>query len=1014
MSTISTTVTTTVTVGSTAYGSPLTITDTGAVAPADYGALGVYENGVSFSLTNDGHVNGGLGARGAGSTTYYGAAGGTGGAALQLVAGNVGNSGYITGGTGGAGGGGGYNVGGVGGTGGTGVMLSGGTLTNQSHIAGGSGGYGGETSAGYSTGGAGGVGGTGVMLSGGTLTNNVSISGGQGGNGAYGGYSGPGGIGGAGGVGINVSAGTLINNSDISGGTGGAGAAASFPPLFNTIDEIGGAGGTGVVLTGATLTNGGSITGGSGFGGPWGPGGAGGVGVVMNGATLTNDGGIAGGKGAPSGHGLFPSLGGDGGIGVYATGGTLTNNSTITGGDAGGGAKGGTGVRIDGATLTNSGSITGGSGGTGTVAYQYPGGGYPGGAGGLGVFIDGGTLITSGTITGGQGGTGIQYGNGAAGDAVKFGALAGNLTVDPGAVFNGNVVATIAVNDVLELTGSQSGGTSITLGTQFTNFQTLQFGAGAAWTVNVGTGAASQTRGLTVEGFSAGDKIDVTNLTPTQVAADFNPTTDRLTTTVDGTLHFTGMSDESLVFTSDGGTGTYVTIITGSEISTTITKTVTLGSTAYPSPLTITNTGVVAPTAVGASGVISAVAGNALTNYGSILGGRIAGEGVNLAAGTLTNYGSIAGGIGGNGASFGGIGVAVGDGTLTNRGSISGGNGGGEHGGGAGVNANGGTLTNYGSITGGTGSGGSIPLGFNGGAGVYLRAGDLTNNGTIVGGAGGAGTDGGRGGFGVLVKGGTLTNYGTIKGGIGGSGSMTGGNGGPGVFLNGGTLITAGSIWGRVGGAGPNQGSFGDSVQFGTVASTLLVDPGAVFVGQVVANATAADVLELLGTQHGGTAIILGSQFTNFSTLEFAFGAAWQANATVADLVNHPLTIQGFGLDDTLNITNLVEKGATWSFNTSTDQLTINQGTTAITLAFNSDFAGDHFVLSGSAQKGTEVRLATGAGATVAALGRDAMNFVGGYRANAATQDARAYGVASHALMDHGVALSAIGAVPLL
>jgi hypothetical protein len=223
---------------------------------------------------------------------------------------------------------------------------------------------------------------------------------------------------------------------------------------------------------------------------------------------------------------------------------------------------------------------------------------------------------------------------------------------------------------------------------------------------------------------------------------------------------------------------------------------------------------------------------------------------------------------------------------------------------------------------------------------------------------------------------GTLTNNGSITGGAGGTGSSTtGGAGGAGVFLNGGTLTNNGSITGGAGGVGTPNGAAGDAVQFGTVASTLIVDPGAVFNDKVVANASVHDVLELSGTQSGGTAITLGTEFTNFSTLDFASGAAWTADANVADLTQHPLTLDGFGPNDTLDITNLKDTtGVTTSFNN--DILTITKGATTIHLQFDSAFNGEHFVLTANGN-GTNVSLQSGAAATLAAQGHDITNFVG-------------------------------------
>ena len=165
-------------------------------------------------------------------------------------------------------------------------------------------------------------------------------------------------------------------------------------------------------------------------------------------------------------------------------------------------------------------------------------------------------------------------------------------------------------------------------------------------------------------------------------------------------------------------------------------------------------------------------------------------------------------------------------------------------------------------------------------------------------------------------------------------------------------------------------------MQFGTVASTLVVDPGAVFNDKVIANASVHDVLELSGTQSGGSPITLGTQFINFSTLHFAAGAAWTADATISDLTQHPLTIDGFGMNDTLDITNLGHAGATSSFNTTTDLLTITKGATLLQLQFDRPFNGEHFVLTANGA-GTDVSLQSNAAATLAASAHDLRNFVG-------------------------------------
>ncbi len=297
-----------------------------------------------------------------------------------------------------------------------------------------------------------------------------------------------------------------------------------------------------------------------------------------------------------------------------------------------------------------------------------------------------------------------------------------------------------------------------------------------------------------------------------------------------------------------------------STISTAVATSITLGGGAYASTLTVTGSGSVAPTAYGATAVYMNGTGDSLLNQGTITGGG-------------GSFGQYQGGDGG-------AGVSVSGGTVTNSGTITGGGGG--YGGqiyagsgGAGLSLSGGTLTNDSTIAGGVG--GIAVLGGNGGVGVSVSGGTVGNDGTIAGGSGGNGFYGGNGGAGVSVSGGTLTNEGTIAGGAGGSGTYGGsGSGAVGLYLNGGTVINGGTIAG--------YGS-ADAVQFGSVAATLVIDPGAVFIGNVAANSSVHDVLELSGTA-AGTLGGLGTQFTGFTTIKEDAGANWSlagANTLGAD-----------------------------------------------------------------------------------------------------------------------------------
>ncbi len=324
---------------------------------------------------------------------------------------------------------------------------------------------------------------------------------------------------------------------------------------------------------------------------------------------------------------------------------------------------------------------------------------------------------------------------------------------------------------------------------------------------------------------------------------------------------------------------------------------------------------------------ITGGAGGALNNYATGAAGN-GGDGIDSSNSIVVNgaYGAISGGAGGNIAEttvsgstgFGGVGVSMTGGDLINASSIYGGAGGsGVYGtpgaGGDGVDAQSGVLvTNRGFIQGGQGGNGLFFVG-NGGAGgigVNLQSGALlTNDLVVIGGAGGyggygftAGGAGGTGGSGVWIGASSVTNNnsGTIQGGAGGAAQFAGetsGNGGAGVYLDGGTLTTSGTIEGGAAGTTvTTKGSAGDAIQFGAAASTLIVDSGAVFDGNVAANLAVNDVLEFGGTI-AGTATGIGTQFTGFTTVEIATGAAWTFKGTESLLAGTNLDVLGHFID---------------------------------------------------------------------------------------------------------------------
>lgn len=108
------------------------------------------------------------------------------------------------------------------------------------------------------------------------------------------------------------------------------------------------------------------------------------------------------------------------------------------------------------------------------------------------------------------------------------------------------------------MASTQSGGTGITLGTQFTGFQTLDFASGAPWTVDAGAGA-SASHALSIDGFAAGDTIDITNLNLVAITADESGSTFM---TTDGTFDFSGIpaGDTFVLTAANGNAGTDITV----------------------------------------------------------------------------------------------------------------------------------------------------------------------------------------------------------------------------------------------------------------------------------------------------------------------------------------------------------------------------------------------------------------------------------------------------------------------
>ena len=624
---------------------------------------------------------------------------------------------------------------------------------------------------------------------------------------------------------------------------------------------------------------------------------------LSGGATLTNNtGGVITSTG---------TIGGGLGVGaalyIHSGTGNVTNNGAISGG-AYGAALGG------GGSVTNTSSITGGedairiSGGAGTISNSGTV---------KGTVDDAIGLFTGGSITNASGAT--ISSTGTAGAAIYTTGGATNVTN------SGNVSATFH-GILIEAGGSVTNNLSGTIAGQ--NTAGVYFKHLAGTVTNAGNISGTGTNGVGVYlhtdpgSLSAGTITNASSGTIT--GGFFGVFVEGAPGTISNSGSISGATYDGVVF----GLGGTVTNATGGRI--------TGGSTGvyvkYRAVGTVTNSGAISGTSTG----VDLAGGGTLTNDtgGSITGnttGVFVGSSSTLA--TLSMIGSISNAGNILGVSSDGIDLLKG-GTITNLG------GGTITGGSNGVYVNtgaSGTVTNTGSINSTGTAGAGVDLGGGGtvtnnsggvitgvGFGVFTAGAvaNVTNSGSISGahgvdlGAGGSITNnvtgvitGQAAGVASTIASATVVNAGHISATAGagadieGGGSVANQAGGVitgstfGVFMTGGasTVTNAGTI------SGTN-----DAIDFvGTAANRLIVDPGAVFGGNVVAAGT-TNTLELAsGTGSIGS---VGTAFGNFQTLAVDAGGNWTltgANTTTSVLDAGALDIAG-----TLNATSIAFQGS--------------------------------------------------------------------------------------------------------
>jgi hypothetical protein len=166
------------------------------------------------------------------------------------------------------------------------------------------------------------------------------------------------------------------------------------------------------------------------------------------------------------------------------------------------------------------------------------------------------------------------------------------------------------------------------------------------------------------------------------------------------------------------------------------------------------------------------------------------------------------------------------------------------------------------------------------------------------------------------------------------------------------TIVNAGSI---IGSTYPGNGGRNGAIYMrNAFASRIVVDPGAVFVGNVnggnVTANTGGTTLELAPGTMAGTLAGFGSQFHGIYNVTFDAGAQWTLgiNPAAASAV-----LAGFVVGDTLDLAGYVE--TTSSF--SAGQLTLG-GATTLTLNLPGAYTTSQFHLTSDGNGGTDITVA--------------------------------------------------------
>ncbi len=150
--------------------------------------------------------------------------------------------------------------------------------------------------------------------------------------------------------------------------------------------------------------------------------------------------------------------------------------------------------------------------------------------------------------------------------------------------------------------------------------------------------------------------------------------------------------------------------------------------------------------------------------------------------------------------------------------------------------------------------------------------------------------------------------------------------------------------------AGTIAGAFGTAI--GTQASnagplTLIIDPGAVFIGTVTGSYGVLEFAAGTGSLAG-----LGAQFFDFATFALDTGASWTVSGTLTSSADEVIT--GFTRHDSIDITNLTTPPDSLVTLSGSDVLSLEQGGDTLNLTFSGD-SGMVLTLTSDGGLGTDI-----------------------------------------------------------